>query len=100
MKFFGQFRGVKILGETHASKELLPPPGEFHPVSLDAPADPGIEVFSHNAWVGKRFDINKFNTLIINVLNAPISPLNPLDMEGDGRSFYKPLTRLKMAAID
>ena len=69
-----QFRGVKVLGESHIPKELLAPPGEFHPVSIKALVEPGIEVSSHTTKVRKRFDLCKFNTLIINGLKAVCGP--------------------------
>jgi hypothetical protein len=74
---------------------LLAPPGEFHPVRLDTPAEPCIEVFSHEAKIGKRFDISKFNTLIISALNALLGLLEALCMEGDVEVFTSPQYALK-----
>ena len=76
VQLLGQFRGVKFLGKTHIPKELLTPPGEFHPVGFKAPAEPCIELSFHTTKVGKRFDICKFNNLSISGLAAICGPYN------------------------
>ena len=100
MQLLCKFRRVKVLGETHIPKELLAPPGEFHPVSFKALAEPGIEVFSHTTKVRKRFDIYKFNILIINRLKAICGLYNESDRAlfgGPDEKFLRALNRPQMA---
>ena len=97
MQFLGQFRGVKVLGKPHTPEELLAPAGEFHPVSLKAFSLSGIKVFSHTTKVGKRSDICKFNTLIINGLRDVCEPSGEDEMAlfgGPDAKFLKALNGL------
>lgn len=65
-----ELRGVKILGESHDTEELLAPAGQSHPVRLDAPSQSCVEVLFQTTKVRERFDIRKFNKLSVGLLNA------------------------------
>lgn len=95
-----QFRGVEFLEETHIPKELLAPPGEFHPVSIKALSEPGIEVSFHTTKARKRVDMSKFNALIINGLKSIYRPYSKSEgalFGGPDAKFLGALKRVQKA---
>ena len=92
MKFFGDFRRIKILGVSHLPEELLAPAGKFYPVGFEAPAKPCVEVLFHTAKIRKRNDSTKFNKLCINGLKAIYGLSDELDTPlfgGSGENFLR-----------
>ena len=79
MKFFRQFRRVKILGVSHLAKELFAPAGKSYPVGFEAPAKSCIEVLFHTTKIRKRNDSTKFNKLCINGLKTICGLSDKLD---------------------
>ena len=92
MKFFGDFRRIKILGVSHLPEELLAPAGKFYPVGFEAPAKPCVEVLFHTTKIRKRNDSTKFNKLRINGLKAICWLSDELDAPlfgGSGENFLR-----------
>lgn len=92
MKFFGDFRRIKILGVSHLPEELLASAGKFYPVGFEAPAKPCIEVLFHTTKIRKRNDSTKFNKLCINGLKAIYGLSDELDAPlfgGSGENFLR-----------
>ena len=97
VKFFRQFRGIKILGESHLSEELLTSAGKFYPVGFEASAKPCVEVLFHTTKIRKRNDSAKFNKLCINGLRAICGPPGKLDallFGGSNEKYFRALQGL------
>ena len=90
-----ELRGVKILCESHGTKELPASAGESHPIRLDALSKSCIEVLFHTTKIRERFNICKFNKLSANVLKAIIQPYGGVgtpSQGGPGGSFSNAFT--------
>lgn len=92
VKFFRQFRRVKILGVSHLTKEMFAPAGKFYPIGFETPSKPCIEVLFYTTKKRKSNGSTKFNNFCINVLNVIYRLSNELDtllFGGSSRKLYQ-----------